>query len=168
MLFSVEQVDRKAIDSRCDVFCSSSSLCDCRMSLRGRKSRPLCDCGSIQRHGHGWRAHLSRVHIDDERRNIYGPLRDSKNKATADLNFIRDSATAGGAVERAGSLRLPAHVGSSIQRMSLCGLNVQYPWSRLIMAGRKTVEVRKYALGHYSCFSEGEQLFLIETGLPNL
>ena len=103
------------------------------------------------------------MYIDDERRNIYGPLRDSKKKAVADLNFIRDSATAGGAVEQAASLKLPAGVQSSIQHMSLCGLNIQYPWSRLIMAGRKTTEVRKFALGHYSCFSEGDQIFLIET-----
>ncbi|CAE7516076.1 unnamed protein product, partial [Symbiodinium natans] len=81
----------------------------------------------------------------------------------ADLNFIRDSTTVGEAAARAAALKVPAGVVSSSETLCLCGLNVQYPWSRLLMAGRKTMEVRKYALGKYRCFSAGEQLFLIET-----
>ncbi|CAE6960988.1 unnamed protein product [Symbiodinium natans] len=133
------------------------------MSWRGTKSRPLGHRGSIQKHGGGWRAHFSNVVLCDDVQNIIGPLRESKKKAMADLNFIRDSTTVGEAAARAAALKAPAGVVSSSETLCLCGLNVQYPWSRLLMAGRKTMEVRKYALGKYRCFSAGEQLFLIET-----
>ena len=33
--------------------------------------------------------------------------------------------------------------------LELCGVSVQYPWRRLILAGVKAVEVRKYPLGRY-------------------
>jgi hypothetical protein len=47
--------------------------------------------------------------------------------------------------------------------LSLRGLNIQYPYSRLIMAGLKTLEARRYALGHRNIARNMEPLFLIET-----
>ena len=47
--------------------------------------------------------------------------------------------------------------------MTLRGLNIQYPFSQLIMLGAKTIEARTYALGHRSIAHAGEEMFLIET-----
>ena len=49
------------------------------------------------------------------------------------------------------------------QQLTLRGLNTQYPFSRLIMLGAKTIEARTYALGHRSIAHAGEEMFLIET-----
>ncbi len=44
-------------------------------------------------------------------------------------------------------------------------LNVQYPFSQLILSGAKSIEARRYPLGHRSgsIANAGEELFLIET-----
>ena len=49
------------------------------------------------------------------------------------------------------------------QQLTMRGLNIQYPFSRLIMLGAKTIEARTYALGHRSIAHAGEEMFLIET-----
>ena len=53
--------------------------------------------------------------------------------------------------------------------LSLRGINIQYPFSRLILSGVKTVEVRTYRLGDRNLGGANEDLFLIETpGSKNL
>ena len=53
--------------------------------------------------------------------------------------------------------------------LSLRGINIQYPFSRLILSGVKTVEVRTYRLGDRNLGGANEDLFLIETpGSRNL
>ena len=53
--------------------------------------------------------------------------------------------------------------------LSLRGINIQYPFSRLILSGVKTVEVRTYRLGDRNLGGVNEDLFLIETpGSRNL
>lgn len=47
------------------------------------------------------------------------------------------------------------------QHLSLGGLNIQWPFSQLILAGAKTVEVRKYALGYIA--RANEEMWLVET-----
>ena len=47
--------------------------------------------------------------------------------------------------------------------LSLRGINIQYPFSRLILSGVKTVEVRTYRLGDRNLGGVNEDLFLIET-----
>ena len=49
------------------------------------------------------------------------------------------------------------------QQLVLRGLNVQYPFSQLILHGLKSVEARRYPLGHRKIATAGEELFLIET-----
>jgi hypothetical protein len=53
--------------------------------------------------------------------------------------------------------------GSLAQRLTLRGLNIQYPFSQLILEGHKTIEARRYSLGHRKIANPGEELFLIET-----
>lgn len=45
------------------------------------------------------------------------------------------------------------------QPLTLRGINIQRPWSQLILAGKKTIEARKYALKNY----QDEDLWIIET-----
>ena len=98
--------------------------------------------------------------------------------AEDDLALLRACETRGGIP---GLLaRLPAGVasiklppvasGSGPSRMSLLlrGLNIQYPFSRLILAGLKDTEVRDYALGYRNIAHPGEEMFLIETPPKNL
>ena len=49
----------------------------------------------------------------------------------------------------------------------LRGLNIQYPFSQLILAKLKDTEVRDYALGHRSIANPDEEMFLIETPPKN-
>ena len=50
----------------------------------------------------------------------------------------------------------------------LRGLNIQYPFSRLILAKLKDTEVRDYALGYRNIAHQDEEMFLIETPPKNL
>ena len=53
------------------------------------------------------------------------------------------------------------------QKLSLRGLNIQWPFSQLILAGIKTVEVRGYDLCYkYPNVLPGEEVWLIETPGP--
>ena len=47
--------------------------------------------------------------------------------------------------------------------MSLRGINIQYPFSRLILLGVKSIEARTFPLGHRNIATADEELFLIET-----
>ena len=49
------------------------------------------------------------------------------------------------------------------QQLVLRGLNIQYPFSQLILTGDKTIEARRYALGHLNIARPGEEQFIIET-----
>jgi len=43
----------------------------------------------------------------------------------------------------------------------LRGLNIQYPFSQLILSGVKLVEARRYPLGYRDIAAAEEELFLI-------
>ena len=45
-------------------------------------------------------------------------------------------------------------------------MNIQYPFSQLILAGAKTAEVRDYPLGHRNIAVPGERMWLVETVGP--
>jgi len=49
------------------------------------------------------------------------------------------------------------------QQLTLRGLNINYPFSQLILQGTKTIEARTFPLGHRNIANPGEELFLIET-----
>ena len=49
------------------------------------------------------------------------------------------------------------------QQLVLRGLNIQHPFSQLILTGDKTIEARRYALGRHDIAHPGEELFIIET-----
>ena len=53
-----------------------------------------------------------------------------------------------------------------MQELTLRGLNIQYPFSRLILQGVKTIEARTFPLGHRNIANQCEELFLIETAGP--
>ena len=54
-----------------------------------------------------------------------------------------------------------------VESRNLRGINIQWPFSQLILQGAKTIETRTYALGHLNIAQEGEELWLTETrGLP--
>ena len=58
--------------------------------------------------------------------------------------------------------------GSSSASRILCrrGLNVQWPFSQLILCGAKSIEVRSYALGHRCIAKAGEEVWIVETRGP--
>ena len=49
------------------------------------------------------------------------------------------------------------------QQLTLRGLNINWPFSQLLLLGAKTVEARRFPLGHRNIAHAGEELFLIET-----
>ena len=49
------------------------------------------------------------------------------------------------------------------ETVSLPGLNIQWPFSQLILSGVKTVEVRSYALGCRNIARPGVEMWLVET-----
>ena len=66
------------------------------------------------------------------------------------------------------------HAGSGVATVApsetptLRGLNIQWPFSQLIMHGAKTTEARRYQLGHLNIAQAGENLWLVETPGPNV
>ena len=52
---------------------------------------------------------------------------------------------------------------SLAQQLVLRGLNIQYPFSQLILDRIKEFEARRYDLGHRQIAHAGEEMFLIET-----
>ena len=58
--------------------------------------------------------------------------------------------------------------GSSSASRIICrrGLNVQWPFSQLILCGAKSIEVRNYALGHRCIAKAGEEVWIVETRGP--
>ena len=57
----------------------------------------------------------------------------------------------------------PSELQVFCQSMTMRSLNVQYPWSRLLLHGTKLVEVRRYPLGRRNIIHKHEEVFLIET-----
>ena len=47
--------------------------------------------------------------------------------------------------------------------LSLPGLNINWPFSQLALAGVKTIEVRSYALGHRNIARPDVEMWLVET-----
>lgn len=76
------------------------------------------------------------------------------------------------AIPAAPGLRLLAAGRDGSQPMNLAhqltlrGLNIQYPFSQLLLMGAKTVEARTFPLGYRKIANPGEDLFLIETPGP--
>ena len=68
------------------------------------------------------------------------------------------SAATGQAV--GGSTTSCAGLGATL---SLPGLNINWPFSQLILAGVKTVEARSYALGYKSIAQPDVEMWLVET-----
>lgn len=58
------------------------------------------------------------------------------------------------------------HPQTSAQQLTLRGLNINYPFSQLMLQGAKTIESRHFYLGHRNIANQGEELFLIETPGP--
>ena len=52
---------------------------------------------------------------------------------------------------------------SLAQQVTLRGLNIQFPFSQLVLLGAKTIEARTYRLGKGNIAQAGEEMFLIET-----
>ncbi|CAE7726944.1 unnamed protein product, partial [Symbiodinium pilosum] len=96
------------------------------------KRRALSDIGAVTAHGVGWSA---RVYIDEC--NVLGPLRSCKEDAEADLE--RPRAASSREQLRLAAQRMKPGFASPVS-LELCGINVQYPWSPLILAGVKAVE----------------------------
>ncbi len=57
----------------------------------------------------------------------------------------------------------PAPVVAASKDVTLRGLNVQFPFSRLLRDNVKTQEIRRFPLGHRGIAWANERLFLIET-----
>ena len=57
-------------------------------------------------------------------------------------------------------------LGGSGSDCLLRGLNIQWPFSQLLLAGLKRVEVRRYGLGHKNIAHAGEEMWLVETPGP--
>ncbi len=56
-----------------------------------------------------------------------------------------------------------AHAVARCESVSYPGLNVQWPFSQLILPGVKTIEVRSYALGWRNIARPGVEMWLVET-----
>jgi hypothetical protein len=52
---------------------------------------------------------------------------------------------------------------SATSSLSLPGLNIQWPFTQLILAGVKTIEVRTYELGHRNIAHPNREVWLVET-----
>ena len=63
----------------------------------------------------------------------------------------------------AGHAKPSAKDSQGCETVSLPGLNVQWPFSQLILSGDKTVEVRPYALGWRNIGRPGVEMWLVET-----
>ena len=50
--------------------------------------------------------------------------------------------------------------------LSLPGLNINWPFSQLILAGVKTIEARSYGLGYRNIAQPGVEMWLVETPAP--
>ena len=53
--------------------------------------------------------------------------------------------------------------GASTVNLTLPGLNIQWPYSQLVLAGAKTEEVREYDLGHRNIQFANVETYLVET-----
>ncbi len=49
------------------------------------------------------------------------------------------------------------------QSLALRGLNVQWPFSQLLLSGAKTLEIRRYGLGYLNIARAHEEMWLVET-----
>ena len=114
------------------------------MSGRGRKRRVLSDISAVTAHGAGWRA---RFCIDERNickakhwENQYTNLRNAQN-TTASCIFSEGAAFGSAAHE---TWLCQTGVSRTVWHQRSASL-----WSRLILAGVKAVEVRKYPLGRY-------------------
>ena len=62
---------------------------------------------------------------------------------------------------------VPVHVQSDADALyGMSGININWPFSQLILAGVKTVEVRSYALGYRNVAQPDVEMWLVETPGP--
>ena len=96
---------------------------------------------------------------------LQSPLR----TATARKRPRAQSAGPTSALQHASSSQALASQPSNGKAIELVlrGLNIQYPFSRLILAGHKDIEVRNYPLGHRNIAKPEEEMSLIETPPKN-
>ncbi len=52
---------------------------------------------------------------------------------------------------------------STAVTLTLCGLNIRWPFSQLLLRGLKVEEVREYDLGHRNMSKAGEEYWIVET-----
>ena len=88
----------------------------------------------------------SRSNPEIERQDIFGHRSDNTSSVTGQ--------------EAGGSTTSDAGLGATL---SLPGLNINWPFSQLILAGVKTVEVRSYALGYRNIAQPDVEMWLVET-----
>ena len=81
-----------------------------------------------------------------ERQDIFGHMSEYTSSATGQ--------------ELGGSTTSDAGLGATL---SLPGLNINWPFSQLILAGVKTIEVRSYALGYRNIPQPAVEMWLVET-----
>jgi len=72
----------------------------------------------------------------------------------------QDNTSSATCQEAGGSTTSDAGLGATL---SLPGLNINWPFSQLILAGLKTVEVRDYALGYRNIAKPDVEMWLVET-----
>ena len=64
------------------------------------------------------------------------------------------------------NIQADTHTSQKRTRLRLRGLNIQWPFSQLLLSGLKLVEARRYALGYHGIAHANEELWLIETPGP--
>ena len=90
-----------------------------------------------------------------ERAELHSVMEGASTFSLPDLNL--SSATGR---EAGGSTTSNAGLGTTL---SLPGLNINWPFSQLILAGVKTIEVRAHALGHLNIAQPNAEMWLVET-----
>lgn len=132
------------------------------------KPKQCSDLGRVCKKGNKW-----RVCVKIAGKEQCAPARDSLEETEEDLRAVRGAASRDdvpGIIamlhESRQEQRLTSGLcsrGENMQPVTLRGLNIEHPFSQLILSGAKTIEARRYPLGHRNITHAGEEQFLIET-----
>ena len=103
--------------------------------------------GCVENQGNGYRL---QINVAEHGGHVRGPTRATRAEAEEDLAKARQCTTRKDMVDFVGALSQANGpvAAPSPQAVTLRGLNIQYPFSRLILLGAKSIEARRYALGH--------------------
>ena len=115
---------------------------------------------------------LESIHRFEARRHEEAPLsaedlkdlKDHKDEQIARLNELLCAAGAG---SNAGATSAQAQSSRTPQSIALPGLNFQWPWSRLVLAGVKD-ETRTYELGFKGICQANQETWIVETPGSNV